>query len=171
MARAFDHLAQPDEAKTHYQMAQKLAPRDPDVWNDAGYSAFIQGHFDESERLLRKAAALDPANPRILTNLGMALAANGQTNPALEALTKAGGPVSAQMNLAYVLASTGRRDEAREHYQAALAIDPKLTLARSALAKLEAGSPSTMARNGAKDTKVVPSASVAPVTRLGLKRR
>ncbi len=136
LAQAFDHLGQPEEAKTHYQMAQKLAPRDPNVWNDAGYSAFFQGHFDEAERLLKKAAALDPANPRILTNLGMTLAASGQINPALEVLTKAGGPASARMNLAFVLASTGQTDEARQQYRAALAIDPQLALARSAMIKL-----------------------------------
>ncbi|HEU5118818.1 MAG TPA: tetratricopeptide repeat protein [Isosphaeraceae bacterium] len=136
LAQAFDHLGQPEEAKSHYQMAQKLAPRDPNVWNDAGYSAFFQGRFDEAERLLKKAAALDPANPRILTNLGMTLAALDQIDPALEVLTKAGGPASAHMNLAFVLASTGRTDEARQQYRAALAIDPQLALARSAMVKL-----------------------------------
>jgi tetratricopeptide (TPR) repeat protein len=148
LAQAFDHLGQPEEAKAHYQAAQKLAPRDPNVWNDAGYSAFFRGRFDEAERLLKKAASLDPANPRILSNLGMTLAAEGRTDAALEVLTKAGGPASARMNLAYVLASTGRSDEAREQYRAALAIDPGLKVARDALAKLGPGAPTRVARGG-----------------------
>lgn len=146
LARAFDHLGLSEEAKSHYRTAQKKAPRDPKVWNDAGYSAFFQGRFEEAEGLLRKAAKLDPANPRILTNLGMALAAEGKVDPALEVLTKASGPLAARMNLAYVLASTGQADEARKQYRAVLATNPDLELARKGLAKLAPETPERTAR-------------------------
>lgn len=134
---AFDRLGKFDQAREHYRNAQKLAPKNANVWNDAGYSAYLQGHWSEAESALRKAVDLDPSNPRILTNYGLALAAVGKTDAALEALTKAGGPAAAHANLAYVLAASGQFPAARKHYAAALGIQPDLEAARDGLKQIE----------------------------------
>ncbi len=141
---AFDRLGKFDKSREHYQAAQRLAPKEADVWNDAGYSEYLQGHWAEAEKALRKAVELDPSNPRLLTNLGLALAAEGQTDAALESLTKAAGPAAAHANLAYVLASTGQLPAARQHYTAALAIQPDLTAARDGLRRSRPASPVPM---------------------------
>lgn len=137
VASALDRVGKFDEASSHYQEAQRLAPRDADVWNDAGYSLYLQGRHSEADGLLRKAASIDAANPRILTNLGLNLAASGRADEAMEILTKAAGPAAAHANLAYVLAAQGNLAAARAHYHSALAIDPELKPARQALAQVE----------------------------------
>ncbi len=133
---ALDRLGRFDQAEGHYADARKLAPRDPKVWNDQGYSYYLQGRWEEAERALTEAARLAPDDPLIRNNLGLAQAGAGKLDPARKSLAKTGGEAVAHANLAYVLAATGRRDEARAEYQRAIDIQPRLASAREALTRL-----------------------------------
>ncbi len=133
---ALDHLGRFSEAEEHYREAAMLAPNDPKVWNDFGYSQYLQGRWEGAEQCLTRATQLAPNDPRIQTNLGFTLAAAGKTDVALEHLSKAGGSAVGHANLAYLLAALGKPAEAREHYRKALELQPKLALARQGLAKL-----------------------------------
>jgi Tfp pilus assembly protein PilF len=137
IASALDRLGQFRQSEAHYQKARKLAPKDPKVWNDAGYSAYLQGRWDDAERSLRTALKLAPGDARIRTNLGMTLGAAGKTEEALSLLSANQGDAVGHANLGYLLASTGQYQRARQEYQAALSIRPDLPLARRALAQLD----------------------------------
>jgi tetratricopeptide (TPR) repeat protein len=139
MAGALDRLGRFAQAETHYREAMKLSPNDVNVWNDVGYSYYLQRRWPEAERSLLQAAKLDPDNQRVQTNLGLAQAGAGKTDAALDSLTRASGPAVAHANLGYILAATGKTDEARKHYQAALDYQPQFEAARYALARLDAG--------------------------------
>ncbi|HEV3164316.1 MAG TPA: tetratricopeptide repeat protein [Isosphaeraceae bacterium] len=143
MGAALDRLGRFAQAEVHYRQALKCSPNDALVWNDAGYSYYLQHRWGDAERSLLQAAKLDPANSRVQTNLGLTLAAEGKTDAALAALAKSGGPVVAQANLGYILAATGKTDQARKHYQAAIDMQPDFEAARFALTRLDApkGSP------------------------------
>jgi len=143
MGAAFDRLGRFAQAEVHYRAALKLHPNDPKVWNDSGYSYYLQGRWIDAERNLKMAAKLDPENPRYQTNLGLALAAEGKTDEALAALSKAGGPAVAHANLGYLQAALGKTDEARKQYQDALKLQPDLAPVRQALATLDNKHPST----------------------------
>jgi tetratricopeptide (TPR) repeat protein len=172
IASALDRLAQFPQSEVHYRKAQKLAPKDPKIWNDTGYSYYLQGRWDEAERALRTAMKLAPDDPRVRTNLGMTLAAAGKTPEALPLLSGDQGDAIGHANLGYLLASTGQYERARQEYQAALSMRPDLDLARRALAQLdrqERGSampPTLMARNtgaapGPIDPQVTPASAPA----------
>lgn len=137
IASVLDRLGQFRQSEPHYQRAMKLAPKDPKVWNDVGYSYYLQGRWDEAERSLRTAMKLAPGDERIRTNLGMTLGAAGKTREALSMLSANQGDAIGHANLGYLLASTGRYPQARQEYQAALAMRPDLPLARRALAQLD----------------------------------
>src|SRR5262249_12624852 len=92
MGSALDHLGRFEQAENEYRTALKLSPNDPKVWNDDGYSYYLQGRWDDAERALKSAAKLDPNNSRIMTNLGLTLAATGKTDEALAQFSRAGGP-------------------------------------------------------------------------------
>ncbi|SIN99933.1 Tetratricopeptide repeat-containing protein [Singulisphaera sp. GP187] len=133
-----DRLGRFAQAEDHYRLALKASPDDAKVWNDSGYSYYLQSRWADSERNLKTAAKLAPDDVRIQTNLGLTLAAAGKTDEALIALSKAGGTAIAHANLGYLLAAMGQNDQARAHYQTAIELQPNLAPARQALAALDA---------------------------------
>jgi Flp pilus assembly protein TadD len=137
IASAFDRQGQFRQSEPHYRQAIKLAPKDPKVWNDAGYSYYLQGRWDDAEHSLRTALKLAPGDARARTNLGMVLGAAGKTEEALSLLSANQGDAVGHANLGFLLASTGRREQARREYQAALAMRPDLPVAQRALAQLD----------------------------------
>jgi tetratricopeptide (TPR) repeat protein len=137
IASSFDRLGQFAQAEAHYKKAEKLAPKDPKVWNDLGYSYYLQGRWDEAERTLRKALKLAPDDARVRTNLGLTLAAAGKIEDARPLLSRNEGDAIGHANLGYLLAATGQYERARQEYQTALSMRPDLTLARQALMQLD----------------------------------
>ncbi len=132
MAAALDRLGRFPQAEDHYKKALKLSPKDPKIWNDAGYSYYLQGRWAEAERALRTALKLAPDDARIRTNLGLTLAAAGRTQEALPLLSRSEGDAIGHANLGYLLAATGQFDLARQEYQKALAMRPDLDAAPAA---------------------------------------
>jgi tetratricopeptide (TPR) repeat protein len=141
MAATLDRLGRFVQAEVHYQKALKLSPKDPKLWNDAGYSYYLQGRWVEAEHALKTALKLAPDDPRSRTNLGLTLAAAGRSQEALQLLSRNEGDAIGHANLGYLLAATGQVELARHHYQTALAMRPDLTLARRALTQLERQQP------------------------------
>ncbi len=137
MGSAFDRTGRFAQAETHYQKALKLSPKDPKIWNDAGYSYYLQGRWADAERALNTAVRLAPEDERIRTNLGLTLAAQGRTQEALPLLSRSNGEAIGHANLGYLLAATGQLDLARQQYETALALRPDLTVARRALAQID----------------------------------
>ena len=137
MGGALDQLGRFAQAEVHYKKALKLSPKDPRIWNDAGYSFYLQGKWTEAEGALKTAARFAPEDDRIRTNLGLTLAAAGRTKDALPLLSHTSGDAIGHMNLGYSLAATGQLDLARHQYEIALAMRPDLELAHRALAQLD----------------------------------
>ena len=137
IAGALDRLGRFAQAEVHYQQALKASPKDPKVWNDAGYSYYLQGRWSDSEKALRTAAKLAPADERIRVNLGLTLAAAGKTDQAFPLLSQSSSDAAGHANLGYLLAGTGQYDLARRQYETALTLRPDMELARRALARLD----------------------------------
>jgi Flp pilus assembly protein TadD len=134
---ALDRLGRFAAAEVHYQQALRAAPKDPKVWNDAGYSYYLQGRWADSEKALRTAAKLAPGDERVRINLGLALAAAGNTDAAFPLLSQSSSDATGHANLGYLLAATGQYDLARREYQTAVALRPDMELAQRALARLD----------------------------------
>jgi len=137
MGGALDRLGRFAQAEVHYKKALKLSPKDPKIWNDAGYSYYLQGRWADAEFALRTAGNLAPDDERIRTNLGLTLAAAGKPDQAFPLLSESNGDAAGHANLGYLLAATGQFDLARRQYETALALRPNLELARRALARLD----------------------------------
>jgi Flp pilus assembly protein TadD len=134
---AMDRLGRFAQAETHYNKALKLSPRDPKVWNDVGYSYYLQGRWADAERALKTATRFAPDDDRVRTNLGLTLAAAGRTDEALPLLSQSNGDAIGHANLGYLLAAAGQKELARNQYEMALALRPDLEIARRALAKMD----------------------------------
>jgi Flp pilus assembly protein TadD len=136
MAGALDRLGRFAQAETHYQKAIKLSPKDAKIWNDAGYSYYLQGRWADAERTLRTAVRFAPEDNRIRTNLGLALAAAGRSDEALPLLSQSNGDAIGHANLGYLLAASGQLELARSQYETALVLRPDLEIAQRALARI-----------------------------------
>jgi Flp pilus assembly protein TadD len=161
MAAAFDRLGRFAQAETHYNKALKLSSGDAKVWNDAGYSYYLQNRLSDAERSLKTANSLDPNDRRVLTNLGLTLAAEGKTDEALAVLTRAAGPAVGHANLGFILAAMGHTEQARTHYESALTLQPEMVAARQALAKLDAQAAMSPGATVASSTR--PAAPLPPI--------
>src|SRR5262249_57924483 len=108
-------------------------PRDANLLNDLGYSYYNHGDWQEAERWLRKSLAVDSHHQRAWINLGMTLGQQERYDESVEAFGHAVRPAEAHCNLAFILTTQGRRQEARQEYEKALALEPGQRLARAAL--------------------------------------
>jgi tetratricopeptide (TPR) repeat protein len=114
--------------------ALELAPDQPAVLNDVGYSLIVEG--GEVERgldMVQRAAAMEPENPAFLDSVGWGFYRAGYPDVAVDWLERAierapGNPVIA-WHLGDVYAATGRELEAGFQWRRALELDPAPELA------------------------------------------
>lgn len=93
--------------------------------------AFQDGDFEQAEMLYREILERNPESPRILFNLGNALAYQGKFDESYEAFQQfrevAGDPAgqaAAEYNMGYLFGEQGNIREALRHFQDAIEIDP-----------------------------------------------
>ncbi len=158
LARLHAKTGQDDLALVEFDKALKASPKDAALWNDLGYFHYERGNWALAEQQYRKALELAPDNQKVWMNLGLALGQQSKYNDSLAAFEKAVRPAEARCNLAFVLGTQGKTEEARRLYLEALQIEPNLKLARVALSKLE--------QKSASRTTTVPGhlALAAPTT-------
>ncbi len=108
IGNALDRLGRFAQAEMHYKKALRLSPRDARVWNDAGYSYYLQGRWAEAERTLKTGARIAPDDVKLKTNMGLTLAATGRNKEALELLSQYSGDAIGHANLGFLLAATGQ---------------------------------------------------------------
>ncbi|MCS7303820.1 MAG: tetratricopeptide repeat protein [Thermoguttaceae bacterium] len=142
------------EAVALYTQAIALQP-DPEIFNDLGFSYYLQGQLDKAESALLKAVSMKPANPRFRNNLGMVYGFQGRYEEALEQFRRGGSEADACYNMAFILATQEDLEGAKRYLMLALAADPTHKKAQDALASLEGGgsqrigaNPRHLARDG-----------------------
>lgn len=137
LAVLYDRQGQYTRAVAEYQLAIKLQPKDSDLFNDFGYCHYNHGKWSEAEKYLTEAITLNADNKRAWINLGMTLAQQERYPESLEAFHKALPGAQAHCNIAFIMTTQGKQEEAKKEYRLALAEQADLSLARAALAKLE----------------------------------
>ena len=113
-----------DEAETGYRAALALAPDNAEALNFLGTRATRAGRHAEAIELLERAHAIDPSDPNIGFNLGLAYLVAEQLQPSLETFqrTLAVAPqfFLARLHYGRVLELVGREAEAVPQYYAAI---------------------------------------------------
>jgi Tfp pilus assembly protein PilF len=132
-----DRKGEFQESEPLYRRAIKIAPKNPDLHCDFGYSLYLQRRWGEAEDQLREAIALKPHHRRAHNNLGLLLASTERTDDALAEFKKSGCDLAqARSNLAFMLMLNHHWDDAREQYELALEANPDLEAAQSGLENL-----------------------------------
>src|SRR5262245_59019417 len=139
MAVVHDKQGEFRESAELYRKALKLSPGNPDIYCDMGYSLYLQRRWAEAEMNLRQAIALSPNFARAHNNLAMLLARDTRVDAALTEFKKGGSDkATAHANLAFVLTTENRWEDARQQYQLALAANPSSKELKDRLDQLNA---------------------------------
>lgn len=117
------------EAKKAFELALKLYPKDTDAI--INYSSLLLDEYGENEKAvdwLKYGISLDPQNPKLLANLGLAYMKLEQYDDAIETVNKVIS-LNDQLTVAHgILASSyaakGMFQQAIEEFKIALSIDP-----------------------------------------------
>ena len=136
LASLYDQLDSSEQAKKEYQKAVEQDPTDADLLNDFGVFFLRREQWAESEVWFRKSLTVQPQHERATVNLAISLGMQNQLKESYDLFQRSVGAAAANSNLGVLLARQGRNEEARNHFQQAITLDPSLTSARTQLAQL-----------------------------------
>lgn len=132
---AYDRKGMGERAKESYEKAVSIE-EDAQTLNNLGFSLYQNGHYRAAVDRLKRAAKLAPGDQRILNNLALAQSRLGKYDDAFKSFARAGGELAGRMNVATMLERAGRDEEAIKHYEAALRLQPKSSIALRRVSEL-----------------------------------
>ncbi|HKG12145.1 MAG TPA: tetratricopeptide repeat protein, partial [Pyrinomonadaceae bacterium] len=121
---AYDRLGWHKQAAEAYNRALTVAPKDPYVLANLGYSLYLADDYAGALKRLKQAAKLSPGQPVIYNNLGVVTARIGKYDEAYKYFVIASNDYDAHLKLASILEDHRRDRDAVKHYEAALAMQP-----------------------------------------------
>jgi tetratricopeptide (TPR) repeat protein len=121
---AYDRLGWHTLAAEAYGRALTVAPKDPNVLANLGYSLYLADDYEGALRRLKQAARLAPGTPVINNGLGVVEARLRRYDDAFKHLAAASSEYDAHLKLASILEDQKRDRDAIRHYEAALRIQP-----------------------------------------------
>jgi Flp pilus assembly protein TadD len=121
---AYDRMGWHTQAAEAYNRALVVAPKDPVVIANLGYSLYLADDYAGALRRLRQAAKLAPGTPAIYNNLGVVLARARDYGGAFKYFSLASNEYDAHLKLASILEDQHRDRDAIKHYEAALRMQP-----------------------------------------------
>ncbi|WP_022853196.1 tetratricopeptide repeat protein [Thermodesulfatator atlanticus] len=134
-AAIYYHEGRLAEALKEAYQAQKVYPKDPEVYNLIGLIYMDKGDFDKAETNFKKALELAPDNPEVLNNLGSLYLLKGEIKKAITSFEKAlknpfyQRPFIAYTNLAWAYYKLGDRKKAFSYLNQAIQYNPRYATA------------------------------------------
>lgn len=124
-------------ARNHFLQVVKFRPGDANAHQKVGAVSALMKDYQRALKYYRLADELKPNDPRLAFNMALALEHLGKTGDAIRWYATALGlnetDAGAHNRLGVLLLKTGERDEARDHFQQALRLNPDLDEARQNL--------------------------------------
>jgi tetratricopeptide (TPR) repeat protein len=138
-ARMEDRQGNLQLAESLYQKAVTTDPQNAGALNDLGLCLARQGKLEQSAQAIEQAINLQPDKALYRNNAATVLVEMHQDQRALAHLSAVHGQAESSFNLGQLLADRGRPHEAVAYYQRALALDPSMQQAQTAIAQLNGG--------------------------------
>ena len=112
------------DAQGHYEAALALEPDRYEVQNNLGMSRLLSNDFEGAVSAFREAAHIDPRDPAVYNNLGVALARMRLYGEALENFRRSSGDADAFNNLGLICHANGDYGLAITYFEKALLLGP-----------------------------------------------
>jgi tetratricopeptide (TPR) repeat protein len=136
-ARLYDRAGQFEDAAKLYKLAVDTHPDSAMAHNDYGLCAVRQGDNVKGLQLLSRAVELTPDKVLYRNNIAQVLASQNRLDEALRHLQAVHPPSTAHYNLAYWLQQTGNTQAALAHCSKAAELDPQMQAAHEMIAQLQ----------------------------------
>jgi Flp pilus assembly protein TadD len=140
-------------AESLYQQAVSANPQNAAALNDLGLCLAREGKLEPSLQVIEQAIHLQPEKSLYRNNAATVLVEMRQDQKALAHLSAVHNPAEANFNLGQLLVDRGRSGDAVPYFQTALQLNPGMTQAQDALAKI----------NGQVQVNVAQQTPTAPV--------
>jgi Flp pilus assembly protein TadD len=124
---AYDRRGSHRQAAEAYARALTVAPQDPVLLANLGYSLYLANDFDGALKRLRQAAKLAPQLNVVHNHLGIVQARLGKYDDAFRSFARATNEYDAHVRIASILDFERRERQAIRHYEAALRLQPGTT--------------------------------------------
>lgn len=139
LARVYVDMGDFQRAQDTLRKAQAKFPKHSVFWYEQAQLHNRRKEFPEAIAALKHALEMDPENRMYITTLGMTLARNGQTDLAVQTLSRSMGAASAHYNVARMLIHLNRTADAHHHLRVAVQQNPNLEAARHMLNQMDNG--------------------------------
>jgi len=137
LGMVYANLKQYDDAVEVWNRYIKLTNGAAAGYSDLGLTQELAGRFKPAEEAYKTALQKDPTNETAHVNYGLMLARLDRTPEAIAQLQTVLTPAEVHYNLASVLESQDKIKEAKDEYQEALRLDPRMNDAKARLAALD----------------------------------
>jgi tetratricopeptide (TPR) repeat protein len=135
-ARMEDRQSNLPLAESLYQQAVSANPQNAAALNDLGLCLAREGKLEPSLQVIEQAIHLQPDKALYRNNAATVLVEMRQDQKALGHLSAVHNPAEANFNLGQLLVDRGRSTDAVPYFQVALQLNPGMTQAQDALAKI-----------------------------------
>lgn len=141
------------DAERFYSQAATIAPQDSATLNDLALCLARQGKLHPSVEVLHRAVRIEPGKALYRNNIATVLMEMGEQHEAMTHLMAAHKPAAAFYNMGHLLEKGNQTEAAAAHYAEAARLDPSMTAAASAVARL---SPTVVQQQAAPQTAMRP---------------
>lgn len=121
---AFDRKGLRALAFESFEKALELLPSNASILNNYGYALYRAGEYKKARKRLKRAVKIAPNYSRAWNNLALTYCRLEEFGDAYKSFARAGGEYRGRLNIASALSRMGRYEQAVEHYEAALRLQP-----------------------------------------------
>lgn len=119
---------------TKYLMeAVKAQPDNSKFLTDLGYSLYLQNDLPAAEIALEESIKRDPGSKRSINNLSLVLGHQGRMDEAYQVARSVLSADEAHANIGYIYMQRGMLEEASQHYNQSLQINPEQDAVKEAI--------------------------------------
>ncbi|WP_066014477.1 tetratricopeptide repeat protein [Endozoicomonas atrinae] len=111
-------------AVAHYHRALEMAPNQPMLLNNLGYSSMMAGKLDHAEAHLRKALRIKSDYGLARRNLALVLTRRNQSEHAVRVLTPVMGEAAARNDVGYMMMLNDQPNMAEKLFRQAIELSP-----------------------------------------------
>lgn len=137
----FYRMGKLNRAKTCYDLALQIDPRDAETWSNLGNMLAVRGYGEQALVTFQKAVAANPEDPRIWNNLGVVLLSLKKYDEAMSsfrmAVEKDPDFTTAYYNAGIIQLRLGRPASAMRYFEKLISLVPEDQSARQAYERTE----------------------------------